>query len=75
MDAIASGDSYLPDVVLAEVDLVLRCYVLDRQSRYELVPTPSPAALRGFLPGKNTFQHQLVVAEISTWMLWPSKTD
>lgn len=37
MDAIASGDSYLPDVVLAEVDLVLRCYVLDRQSSFELL--------------------------------------
>jgi len=24
--------------------------------RIELVPTQSPAALRGFLPGKNTFQ-------------------
>ena len=26
--------------------------------RIELVPTQSPAALRGFLPGKNTFQRE-----------------
>jgi hypothetical protein len=26
--------------------------------RRELVPTQSPAALRGFLPGKNTFQRE-----------------
>jgi hypothetical protein len=28
------------------------------QGRIELVPSQSPAALRGFLQGKNTFQRE-----------------
>lgn len=35
--AIASGGVYLPDVALAEVESVLRGYVLARQTRYELL--------------------------------------
>jgi AbrB family looped-hinge helix DNA binding protein len=40
--------------------------VIALPGRIELVPTQSPAALRGFLPGKNTFQRELVKAEICT---------
>ena len=32
--------------------------VIALPGRIELVPTQSPAALRGFLPGKNTFQRE-----------------
>ena len=32
--------------------------VIALPGRIELVPTQSPAALRGFLPGKNTFQRK-----------------
>jgi len=40
--------------------------VIALPGRIELVPTQSPAALPGFLPGKNTFQRELVAAEICT---------
>jgi len=32
--------------------------VIALPGRIELVPTQSPATLRGFLPGKNTFQRE-----------------